>query len=102
MGPVDPKDGIISKGRMMRLAQKIPRGGIHAVLRICPTVIVDSDTYSTQALQNMVRTRLIQGATTQPRRAKRIWESDGKYRAMTKLKRVRITAWTTPNVIRMA
>ena len=83
-------DGIISKGRRMRFTQKMPRGGIQAVLRIRSTVIVDCDTYSTQALQKIVKHRLMHGATMHPRRAKRICDNDGMYRVMPKLKRVRI------------
>jgi len=70
MGPIPT--GIISSGRIMIFAKKIPRGGIHAVLRIRSTVMVDCDTYSTQALQKIVRHRLRRGATIQPRSAKRI------------------------------
>jgi len=69
--------GIISSGMRMRFIQKMPSGGIQAVLRIRSTVTVDCETYSTQALQNTVRARLTQGATTQPSRAKRICDRDG-------------------------
>jgi hypothetical protein len=89
MGPIPT--GIISKGRSKRFTQKIPIGGIHAVLRICSTVIVDCDTYSTQALQKMVRQKLIIGATIQPSRANRICDRDGIYRVIPKLNRVSIT-----------
>jgi hypothetical protein len=75
MGPTPT--GIISRGKSMRFAQKIPRGGIHAVLRIRSTVTVDCDTYSTQALQKIVRARLISGATIQPRSAKSICDRSG-------------------------
>jgi hypothetical protein len=64
--------GIISRGRRMRFMKKIPTGGIQAVLRIRSTVSVDCDTYSTQALQKIVRSRLRTGATTHPRRANKI------------------------------
>jgi len=94
-----PREGIISSGRITRLAQNIPSGGIQAVLRIRATVIVDCDTYSTQALQNTARQRLRRGAMTQPKRPKRNWD-EGKKRARAKLRRVRITPWTIPNVIR--
>ena len=70
-GPVSI-DGISSRGRRIRFIQTIPRGGIHAVLRICSRVTVDFETYSTDALQNIVSMRLMHGATTQPRRAKKI------------------------------
>jgi hypothetical protein len=68
-GPAASIEGMSSRGSRMRFIQKIPSGGIHAVLRICSRVIVDFETYSTDALQNMVSIRLIQGATMQPRRA---------------------------------
>jgi hypothetical protein len=86
IGPIPT--GIISRGKSMRFTQKIPNGGIQAVLRICSTVTVDCDTYSMHALQKMVRPRLKRGATIQPRRAKSICESDGIYRLIPKLNRV--------------
>ena len=95
---VKTKEGISSSGRMMRLAQKTPRGGIHAVLRILATVRVDCDKYSIQPLQNMARARLISGITIQLRS----WERDGKKRTRPKLNRVRITPWTIPKVMRRA
>jgi hypothetical protein len=102
MGPVNPRAGIISRGRIMSETQKTPKGGIHAVLRMRAAVRVDCDTYSTQALQKIVRIRLISGAMMNPKRPKRKWEKAGKKRARAKLKRVRITPWTTPNVRRRA
>ena len=84
--------GIISKGRSMRFTQKIPSGGIQAVLRIFSTVSVDCDTYSTHPLQKMVRNRLRNGATTHPRRANKICDRDGIYSVIPKLKRVSIMA----------
>jgi len=85
-----PSEGIISSGRITRLAQNIPSGGIQAVLRIRVTVSLDCDTYSTQALQNTARQRLRRGAMTQPKRPKRNWD-EGKKRARAKLSRVRMT-----------
>jgi hypothetical protein len=61
----------------MRFMQKIPSGGIHALLKICSGVIVDFDTYSTEALQKSVSIKLITGATIHPRRANSIRERDG-------------------------
>jgi hypothetical protein len=53
----------------MRFIQKIPKGGIHALLKICSVVILDFETYSTEALQNTVSIKLILGAIIHPRRA---------------------------------
>jgi hypothetical protein len=91
IGPVNPRAGIISKGKIVRFTQKTPSGGIHAVLRIRATVSVDCDTYSIHALQNIVSRRLIKGITTQPNRANKNCDSDGKNRARPKLKRVSMT-----------
>ena len=91
IGPVKPSAGIISRGRMISDAQKTPKGGIQAVLRIRAAVIVDCDTYSIQALQKTVRVKLIRGAIMKPKSPKRKWEKAGKKRARAKLKRVRIT-----------
>jgi hypothetical protein len=102
IGPVNPRAGIISRGKMMRFTQNTPSGGIQAVLRIRATVSVDCDTYSIHALQNIVSRRLIIGITTHPNRANRSCDSDGKKRASPKLKRVSITPCTMPNVIRRA
>jgi hypothetical protein len=55
---------LLGRGIRIRLTQKIPTGGIQAVLSICATVSVDCDTYSTQALQKMAKARLIRGAAT--------------------------------------
>jgi len=97
-----PVGGISSRGSKRRFIQNIPRGGIQAVLRIRSTVNVDCDTYSTHPVQKIVSIRLTSGATTQPKRANRIWDSDGIYRESPKLKRVRITPCTIPNVMRIA
>jgi len=91
MGPSSPAAGIISKGSSTTFIQNMPRGGIHAVLRIRSTVTVDCDTYSTQPVQNMVRQRLTQGATIHPRSANNICDSDGMYRLIPRLNRVSIT-----------
>jgi hypothetical protein len=85
MGPVNPREGIISRGRITSEAQKTPKGGIQAVLRIRVTVTVDCDTYSTQALQKIVRTRLMRGVMINPKSPKRKWEKAGKKRARAKL-----------------
>jgi hypothetical protein len=89
-GPAASIEGMSSRGSRIRFIQKIPRGGIQAVLRICSRVTVDFETYSTDALQNIVSIRLIQGATTQPRRANNMWESDGMKSVIPKLQRVSI------------
>jgi hypothetical protein len=86
---------------MTRLVQKTPKGGIQAVFSICAGVTVDSDTYSTQPLQNTVRQKLRRGATTHPKRPNRKWDRDGNARARQKLKTVRRTACTIPKVRRM-
>jgi hypothetical protein len=101
-GPSASIEGINSRGSRIRFIQKIPRGGIQAVRRICSRVTVDVETYSTDAVQNIVRTRLIQGAMTQPRSAKRIWDMDGTKSVIPKLQRVSMIPCTIPNVIRMA
>jgi len=89
-GPAVSIEGMSSRGSKIRFIQKIPRGGIHAVARICSIVTVDFETYSTDALQNIVSIRLIQGATTQPRRANKICDSDGINKVIPKLQRVSI------------
>jgi hypothetical protein len=76
-GPSSSVDGMSSNGRRRTFMQKIPRGGIHAVLRICSIVRVDFELYSTAALQKMVRRRLRKGATMQPRRANRTRDNSG-------------------------
>jgi hypothetical protein len=50
----------------------------------------------------MARQRLMAGATINPKRLKRRWDSDGYSMAAQKLRRVRMTPWTTPKVMRMA
>ena len=102
IGPVNPREGIISRGKMMRFTQKTPSGGIHAVLRIRATVSVDCDTYSIHILQNIVSRKLIVGITTQPKRANKNCDNDGKNRARPKLKRVNMTPCTMPKVMRRA
>jgi len=97
IGPAKPS-GIISSGNMIILTQKTPNGGIHAVLRICATVNVDCDTYSTQPLQKHVRMRLSSGVIIHPTRANIV----GKKSARPKLQSVRRTPCTIPNVIRSA
>jgi hypothetical protein len=96
-GPKPIPSGIISKGRSSRFVQKIPSGGIHAVLsvlgqRLCSSTAAVCEIYSTQALHIIARKRLIQGATMHPRRANSICERDGIYSVIPKLNRVRITA----------
>jgi hypothetical protein len=76
-GPSVPIEGMSSRGRSRLFIQKIPSGGIHAVRRICSTVIVDRETYSTAAVQKIVRIRLMRGTTRQPISANNIWDSDG-------------------------
>jgi hypothetical protein len=76
-GPSVPIEGIISRGRRRTFIQKIPNGGIHALLSMCSIVIVDLETYSTEAVQKMVSIRLIKGATIQPSSANKICDSDG-------------------------
>ena len=98
IGPVNPSAGISSRGRRMIFAQKTPSGGIHAVLRIRDTFKDDCDTYSTHPLQNIVRARLRRGVNIQPKRA----NPHGRKRAKPKLKRVIITPWTIPKVMRSA
>jgi hypothetical protein len=91
--------GMLFRGRSTRFTQKTPRGGIHAVASMRPTVIADCDgelTYSTQALQKTVRMKLRRGVTMQPNRAK----GAGKKRMRLKLNRVRTTPWTMPKVMR--
>jgi hypothetical protein len=93
--------GMLLSGRRMRFTQNTPRGGIHAVVSMRPTVITDCDgelTYSTQALQNTVRMKLRRGTTIHPKRAK----GAGKKRMRLKLNRVSMTPWTMPKVIRRA
>jgi hypothetical protein len=93
--------GILFRGRSTRFTQKTPSGGIHAVVSMRPTVITDCDgelTYSTQALQNIVRMKLSRGATMHPKSAK----GAGKKRMRLKLNRVSMTPWTIPKVIRRA
>jgi hypothetical protein len=87
-GPSASMEGISSRGSRIRFIQKIPRGGIQAVRRIRSRVTVDLETYSTDAVQNTVRIRLIHGAITQPRSAKRIWDMDGIKSVIPKLQRV--------------
>ena len=41
MGPVNAREGINSSGSIIRFTQKIPTGGIHAVLRTRVAVKVD-------------------------------------------------------------
>jgi hypothetical protein len=77
MSEIVPFTGLISRGSKRRLRQKIPRGGIHAVLRLCSTVMVDCETYSTQQLQKMVRARLTIGATIHPKRENRMCDREG-------------------------
>jgi hypothetical protein len=103
IGPVKPRAGIISSGRISKFTQKTPSGGIHAVLRIRATVVDDcgtreviprvcsGDTYSIQALQKRVKRKLMEGITTHPNKAKRNCERDGNKSARPKLKRVSIT-----------
>jgi hypothetical protein len=103
IGPVKPRAGIISSGRMRIFTQKTPSGGIHAVLRIRATVVDDcgtrestlrlcsGDIYSIHVLQKSVKRKLMIGMTTQPNRAKRNCDRDGNKRARPKLKRVSIT-----------
>jgi len=98
IGPVNPSAGITSRGRRMIFAQKTPSGGIQAVLRIRVTFNDDCDTYSTHPLQNIVSARLRRGVSIQPKRAK----PQGIKRAIPKLKRVIITPWTIPKVMRSA
>ena len=87
----------IFTGSRIRFTQKTPRGGIQAVFRIFATVSFVADVrYSIQALQNTVRMKLMRGAMMQPNRAK------GAKKMMQKLKRVRMTPCTIPNVIRRA
>ena len=76
-GPSVPMEGIISRGRRITFIQKIPNGGIHALLSMCSMVILDVETYSTDAVQKTVRIRLIKGATMQPRRANNMCDRDG-------------------------
>jgi hypothetical protein len=85
---IGPTAGKNSSGSIIRLTQKTPRGGIHAVFRIRETDRVDCARYSTQPLQNMVITRLSIGIITQPSSCERF----GKKSASPKLQRVKITA----------
>jgi hypothetical protein len=101
-GPSVPIEGIISRGSRTTFIQKIPNGGIHAVRRMCSSVIVDLETYSTAALQKIVSSKLIKGATIQPRSAKRMCDREGMYRHIPRLLRVRITPWIILKVIRIA
>jgi hypothetical protein len=90
IGPI--KDGIISKGSMIRLTQNTPSGGIHAVLSILATVSVGcEDKYSIQPLQNIASAKLIKGITMHPKRVKRKWDRVGNSITRPKLHRVRIT-----------
>jgi hypothetical protein len=103
IGPVNPRAGIISSGRISKFTQKTPSGGIHAVLRIRATVVGDcgtkgttpricsGDIYSIHALQNTVIKKLMTGMTRHPNRAKRNCDREGNKRTSPKLKRVRIT-----------
>jgi hypothetical protein len=76
---------LMGRGRRKRFTQKMPRGGIQAVLSICARVSVDCDTYSTQPLQKIVRARLIRGVATY------ISRLAGKKSVRPKLKTVSIT-----------
>jgi hypothetical protein len=85
-GPRNPREGIISRGKITRLIPITPRGGIKDHRKICFQVTVDLDTYSTQTLQKILRIRLRAGASTHPKRLKRKWLKDGNRNARQKLK----------------
>jgi len=89
IGSENPREGMSSSGRISTFRQRIHRGGIHTVCSIFLTVIVVCEMYSTHALQNIARQRLIQGAITQPNRAKDMCDRDGMKREMEKQNSVR-------------